>query len=318
MVHTAKFYAVIDRDIKYYIEDKFNQPINMIGEIVKKNIGNKINGVKINFISRHGVANLYMTIDFIKLLNKSNITENDYKEIEGKVQEYINCIFDNVSNRIELKMIRIDYRIDIVIEKEKRIALLNMYKKALDKSCHKKKYSEYDSSVYFNNKSIQVVVYDKEEERNAKNQPIQEYEKDVLRLEVRLMNRHLNMKKRTKGFEKDLKEYLNDNIFKEYINKQALPIFYRGEHKNIIEVDKILNEVKLKESYKGELREFLVNISKRGMTKTLLMENGTGERIYSRYRYNKYIKSLVDININPILIPRDLRIGTIDNMFFTA
>ena len=141
------------------------------------------------------------------------------------------------------------------------------------------------------------MIYDKEVERINKNEKIQEYEKDVLRFEVALKNRHLNYKKRKFSMEKELKAYLNEKSFNSYIEEHLGKILYKGDYHTIYHANKIISESLLKEKDKQEILEFIKFISKSGVTKC--------KEKYSKYKFNKYIGLLEMLNINPILIPKN-------------
>lgn len=63
-----------------------------------------------------------------------------------------------------------------------------LYNKTVDKFGFKKKFNKYDTTIYFNSKSIQSKIYDKEIERKDNVEIIKDYEKDVLRFEVAIRN----------------------------------------------------------------------------------------------------------------------------------
>ena len=95
--------------------------------------------------------------------------------------------------------------------------LIDVLNKSISKYRFQKKYNKYKTCKYFNCKSIQFKIYDKEQERICKGKSIEKYEENVLRLEIALRNRHLNYKKYI-GRKKELKSYLNNSyIINPYI-----------------------------------------------------------------------------------------------------
>ncbi|GFR35459.1 phage/plasmid replication domain-containing protein [Thermobrachium celere] len=94
---------------------------------------------------------------------------------------------------------------------------LKYIKKTYDEYRFKEKYKEYSTTVYYSNKSNQICIYDKEEEKTAKNDEIQEYERNVLRYELRLTNKHLNYIKNRYGITKVLINYLDEKVYKKYL-----------------------------------------------------------------------------------------------------
>jgi hypothetical protein len=71
----------------------------------------------------------FFTIDFIKLLKKSDICENDILEINNEISSFKLDICD--SKDIEEVLIRVDYRFDVVINSKDRETLLYLYNKTL-------------------------------------------------------------------------------------------------------------------------------------------------------------------------------------------
>ncbi|HAT4128285.1 phage/plasmid replication domain-containing protein [Clostridium perfringens] len=304
MIHTGQFYLILNEDEINYIQRKYNENINLINE--KINNEYKEIGISVSFYTRYRKCYMFLTVDFIKLINKNDISEEDYCLIDNTIKEVLGMLFGYA---LEMTLIRIDYRLDIKIENEndKKFIL-----KAIDKfKCKyrfKKKFNKYDSCKYFNSKSVQFKVYDKVKERKEKGERIEEYEKDVLRFEIALRNRHLNYKKNKKGFTKELKTYLNNDFYLDYFKEIFDGIFYYGDFMKIYVADRILNESTLKKKDKEELREFLIDLTKKNnVDKVLLIANENGEKKYSDYKYKKIINLLNSMNINPVLIPKNLK-----------
>ncbi|EOU1112758.1 hypothetical protein AB8I94_001613 [Clostridium perfringens] len=304
MIHTGQFYSILNEDEVNYIKGKYDESLNLINEKINNEC--KDNGISISFYIRYKKCYMFLNIDFIKLINKYDISEDDYFLIDNSIKEFLCKLF---GYDLEMTLIRIDYRLDIKIENEndKKFIL-----KAIDKfKCKyrfKKKFNKYDSCKYFNSKSIQFKVYDKVTERKEKGEKIEGYEKDVLRFEIALRNRHLNYKKNKKGFTKELKTYLNNDFYLDYFKEIFDGIFYYGDFMKIYVADRILNESTLKKKDKKELREFLIDLSKKNnVDKVLLITNEKGEKKYSDYKYKKIINLLNGMNINPVLIPKNLK-----------
>lgn len=295
MVHTAKLYIILRHEEKYMIERKYKSSITLIGtklnEIYK--------GMVITFTKRYNQWFMFLTVDFIKLLEKCDITERDYKEVEYKINTFIYNIFGNLNN--ELILIRLDYRLDIKVKnEEERKLLMHLYKKTQDKYRFKKKYDKYKSTIYFNSKSVQSTVYDKEEERDAKNQDVENYEEDVLRFEVRLQNRHLNYMKYAHKIQKTLENYFNHKLYSKYMEENLGLLLCKGNYFRMYKCEKIIGNSELSVKNKKELRDFLIIISKKGME--------IAKSNYSRYKFKKFIKQLEKLNINPIIIPKNYKI----------
>lgn len=295
MIHTAQFYMKFRERERLFLENKYKD--NIFHIYSKINNIYECRGIAINYIATSmNEYTMFFTIDFIKLLNKSLINENDIEVIENEITNYKIDIINNGS--IEPVLTRIDYRIDIEVAPNDRETLLYLYNKTLDKYGFKKKFNEYDTTIYFNSKSIQAKVYDKEAERKFKKEAIQAYEKDILRFEVALRNQHLNYNRRAHNMSKDINTYLNDDICKIYMKKNLEVFLFRGDYHTIYKAKKIINSSELNVNEKEALIEFIKDISNNGATKA--------KSKYSKYKFKKYISILDELNINPILIPKNL------------
>lgn len=174
-----------------------------------------------------------------------------------------------------------------------------LYNKTVDKFGFKKKFNKYDTTIYFNSKSIQSKIYDKEIERKDNVEIIKDYEKDVLRFEVAIRNQHLNYNKRVYKMDKSINTYLKNSLCKTYMKNNLEVFLYKGDYHTIYKAKKIIIGSNIKESYKEEVIEFIKYISNNGVTKA--------QEQYSKYMCKKYLNILSQLNINPILIPKNLK-----------
>jgi hypothetical protein len=127
----------------------------------------------------------------------------------------------------------------------------------------------------------------------------EDYEKDILRFEVALRNQHLNYNKRTYDMSKNISTYLNSSLYKIYMKNNLEIFLYKGDYYTIYKAKKIITNSNIKGNYKEETIEFIKYISKYGVTKA--------KSKYSTYRFKKYLSILDELNINPILIPKNLK-----------
>ena len=314
MIHTCEFYAILKKEVVGFLEERFNTKITLITEKIDTE---KFNSVKFHFYKTYGVWKLNLVVDFIKLLNKNEISENDYEEIEKRLEKIIIYLFGDMSKYVDITLKRIDFRKDVVIEnKEERELLLKIYKKARKKVNKKEKNTKFDSTIYFGNLSVVVIIYDKTKEREDKNLIVNEYEKNILRLEIRLFPKHLTYKKKSAKIDRNLKSYLKNDIFSEYIDKHVLPILFKGNHYKIKIIEAMLKDNdNIKAKDKKEIIKFLNYISRYGFDSVLNKLDEKGKHKYSRYTCNKYIKILAELNINPLIIPSREVIDFIENKF---
>ena len=300
MVHTAKLYVALEDEQIYELERRHEENISLLGDKLNK----KYNGITVTFTKKYFRWYMFVTVDFIMFLGKSNVAESDYSEVERKMDNFLYYVFGNL--KAETVLTRIDYRLDARMEsKEERKLLFHIYSKTIDKYRFKKKYDQYDTSVYFNSKSMQCIAYDKEKERDDKGVEIEDYEKNILRFETRLQNRHLNYMKHSNGVEKRLENYFKDELYRKYMEKNLGCLLYKGDYYKIKSTKKVIDKSSLKERDKALVREFLVDVSKRGITGTKKMLGDKGKEKYSKYKFDKAIEFLEKLGINPILIPQN-------------
>lgn len=295
MIHTAQFYINIENEEKNFLKEKYNQDVSRA--IAKINNIYESKGISINYITQeYGNFRICFVIDFIKLLEKVDISSDDLENINFEIYKFI---FDITGTYIEPVMIRIDYRYDMSVTLKEREVLMYLYNKTIDKYGFKKKYNQFETTIYFNSKSIQTKIYDKEEERKNKKEHIYSYEKDILRFEVSLCNSHLNYNKRINKMDKCLDVYLQESLYIRYLKNHLEIFIHSGDYYTIYGARKKINSSNIKESDKEKLVEFLKYISKNGITKTTQQ--------YSKYSFKKYKSYLYDLEINPILIPKNLK-----------
>lgn len=295
MIHTAQFYINIENEEKEFLKGKYTEDISRA--IVKVNNIYENKGISINYITQeYGNCRIHFVIDFIKLLEKTDITSDDLENINLEIYKFI---FDITGNYIEPIMIRLDYRLDVSVDSKEREVLMYLYNKTIDKYGFKKKYNNYETTIYYNSKSIQSKIYDKEEERKSKREGICSYEKNVLRFEVSLCNSHLNYNKRIYNMDKSLDVYLQESLYINYLKNHLEIFIHSGDYHTIYGARKKINSSNIKESDKEKLIEFLKCISQNGITKTT--------QKYSKYSFKKYKTYLEELKINPILIPKNLK-----------
>ncbi len=168
------------------------------------------------------------------------------------------------------------------------------------------------------NAYIEVIVYDKYEERKSKLRnkkktqqidiEIAQYE-DVFRIELRLKNKRLYYNTRnTFIIDKTLDNYFNEEIIDECFRRYVEPIFYAEPFYRLdyallaINSDRRLNE---KEAEK--LSNLVVDINKKGFTKA------KEEYKYSDDTFENHIKLLRSIGINPLTFDEDIDIAFLPN-----
>ncbi len=262
---------------------------------------------------------LQLKVDAVKILKRGKITEEDYDLVESDIRDFLTRHFGHSDYFNYHTLTRIDYRLDVEIPNpQDRELLFHLFEKYTMKYAYKEKIKwgkdengnpiKYDTSQYHKCKSTELIIYSKEDERIANGEPIQPYDENIIRYELRLKNKHLNSMKRVdkggKDRPKQLKIYFSNQLWKEYMDKHVTPIVHTGDYYKISEAEKIISNSSFSKRKKKSLREFLVKISKGGIDAPLDKEK-EGECM-SKPTYRQYLRDLAYIGINPVLIPKNL------------
>ncbi|WP_110114483.1 hypothetical protein [Bacillus sp. CGMCC 1.16541] len=320
MIHTIEMILSIDYETIKRLLKKHNvqsDAYHHFGAVVKK-LNENLKQSHSEFVftwlcsQGKGVWDAHLKVDLVKLLGKGKIVEADYLTVESSIKKFLYSQFGSTEYFNNHRLTRIDYKLDVVIpNKDHRKLLFHLYEKYTRIYFYKKKIKwgkdeegnpmKYETSQYHKCQSTEFVIYSKEDERMAKREIVQPYEKDVIRYELRLKNEHLNSMKRNdskgKGRPKKLKEYFKENLYKHYMINQITPIIRKGDYYKIHQAEKIIENSPLSRKRKEKLRAFLVDISNNGID--------APKKYLSKPTYRNYLKELEQLNINPILIPKN-------------
>lgn len=262
--------------------------------------------------SGYGKWMLYMVVDAIELLGKPDITEDDYIVIEKEIKYVLWHVVRHSSHYRNHTLIRIDFRYDVLMEdKNNRMLLMDLYKKLTSSYKFQKKYlgklehgvfQPYKTTVYHSSKSVESMVYLKEEERIDKGEKVASYEKDIVRYEVHVLQSHLYyMEKKSTNVTRPrkLREYMKEEVYKEYFQKYMSHIYHSGDFYKIDEARKKLTKSSLSTQNKIKLIDFLKQISSHSVDTPLKkMSKGT---------YNSRLALLRKVSIHPVLIPKNYK-----------
>lgn len=295
IIHTMAIYAQVSQeqieDILYCQNLKTNN---------SKKISIEGTGFEITIIKKTGW--LFMFIDTIEFLGSPIISDKDLSSLEDKIM----LIFKTLGiDSCEPMLKRIDFRLDIKLSDEDRRLYFRLLEKTQTKRgwlCKINANLYKKSSVYYKSKSrtsssVKLNIYDKEQERKDTGNTPSEYEEDVVRVEVQVENRHLRYQNSINGIPKKIENYLSAEVMRRYFKKYILPILHIGNYYDIGSATNIINKNISKTQDKEGLREFLVCISKQNID--------SAKGIYSEYLFRKYMKILAELEINPILIPKN-------------
>lgn len=307
MIHTFKLFFELDygevQDLQRRLNIKYTE-LNQYYDGVYPGVTMSI------ALGGDGNWRLYIIADAIMLLGKPDIKEADYTIIEQEIKGILIDVVGHASHFKRHVLQRIDYRYDVIIEnKDIRMLLMHLYKKTTKLYHYQKrhlgtikddKYMPYKTTIYHSSKSVETTAYLKEEERRDKRKRVEYYEKGVVRYEVRLKEDHLyymDRKKVKHSRPRQLKEYLKENVYKEYLQKYMLPIYHSGDFYKIDEARVKLKQTSLTDLNKRKLIDILKKISSSSLD--------TPKGKMSSSTQKKRINLLENVGINPILIPKN-------------
>lgn len=301
MVHTGQFYIMLESNEILSLEKRYNVDFSRVA----LKLNNAESGITFNINYRFKKFFLYLTVDFIKLLDTSEITpemiEEIYKRLNKELDNKLSLHLD------DFVLLRLDYRYDAVVRDENdRKLLLSLYKKSRHQVGYKIKDVRYKTTIKYNSKCMQVKCYDKMTEREASHQDVEYYEDAVLRYEVVLANSHLNYMSRNYKLPKNLRSYLSEEFKEKYLMKNLVKIFYTGDYHKMYHARKKIESSNLKTKDKNFLIKFLVEVSTKGFEGIESMKNQK-DSSYSKYLVDKAVRLLSELNINPILIPKNTK-----------
>lgn len=328
MIHSFELFIPVSSDdvqqlfYKYGIRVNKYRYIRAAIEELNKKLKNVFPAYAIVRTREHeylnGIWYLQFKVDAIKVLNRGTITDEDYELIELDIRKFLTRHFGYSDYFDYHTLTRMDYRIDVEVPNpQHRELLFHLLEKYTLKYAYKEKIKwgkdedgnpiKYETSQYHKCKSTELIIYSKEEERIAKGESIELYDKNIIRYELRLKNSHLNSMKREdkggKGRPKQLKVYFSKQLMVEYMKKHVVPIVHTGDYYKINEAEKIIANSNFSRRKKESLRKILVMISKGNIDTPLKKPKEEGG--ISRPTYRQYLRDLASLGINPILIPKN-------------
>ncbi len=298
MIHTIEYATIMIDDIEL-IKDNFK----ITKEEKQLVYYRKYRALDFKYYQVYNV--LHIKINLNRLLDKDVIVEGDYSKVlkEYKKQFYeFGFYWTNPTYQLN----RVDYKSDIITENKD--IYIKLLKKASNNYRALKQYSKYKSSVYYNSKSMNINVYDKEQELIDTDSEllvdINKY-KNMLRFEVQLKRNKLYYLEKTWGQTRELVNYFHQKDHDYWINYALKKIIYCGDYYNLYHSKKILQEHYSK-SMVGKLTELQKDISINGISEA--------KKNYTSATFNNHIKKLESV-VNPILIPKGEGITHLKNIF---
>lgn len=301
MIHTAEFWMKLDYEHLNYRKGHYGK--ETVNQILHRHMIKGINSVE---YSNNLNVSCKMVVDIPLILNKGNIEERDYNQVERYIKGALNLVYGDKQVFDLHYLNRVDYRFDIKVSNEKvRAIYFELFKKLKVKTAHLKK-KNYLTSQYHQCDSLHIIIYDKEKECRDKNKPIEIWEKGVVRFEVCVKNDHLKYKKYKKGEPRSLKNYFKKEKYTEYMKKYMLNVCPTGDFYSYSTLEPMIAALDLSTRKKLELKEFVKFVSRGNL------DTAVGN--YSASTYKKYLKLFNEHGINPIAIPPKYKLDYLESL----
>lgn len=261
-----------------------------------------------NIIYTKSLNTLKIIVNPSKLLEKDVIMPTDYNLFKQVFTDSFIGLFPNhkyidIENHEHIKLTRIDYKKDFYTEYK------NLYIELLAKTSttrHLK--ANNNSSTYYSSDAYNINLYDKLEERQAKEQDTSNIE-NLLRFEIQLKNR-IEYNFKHDGIIPILRNYWSMADYNYYFNYCLKDIIYKGNYYNLYHATKLINMNINSKTIKNNLIEFLTYISFNGIKEA---------KKKFKSSFKNYIKYLNDIDLNPIMIAKNksiqYKVTSLDNIF---
>lgn len=279
---------------KFFIDRKYKYPVKMI-EI-------QLNPTKL------------LDKDIIELTH-----EEDLQELEQKFNDVVAGIHLDLNTFMYWTLRRIDYSINIKTEHvEEYIQLFQRgdipyrFKMMYDKKSKRRKHKK--GSMYLKSNSATINFYNKFDERLNHTGEEVENARNILRLEVQCSKGKTDALKRK--YEFDMK-YLYYFLSKE-ISDYVIHYYYdktvgAGNYYKLDKAIKIVEESSLRASTKQKLIELLKDINAK---RSLYEVKSAFKDRKDRESFNRHIKQLRELGINPVTIPQRWNIDCLENLVY--
>lgn len=310
MIHTAHILFGLTKEHTAYKGDTHGAH-KSFNQIVKDN---RLVGISARQYSTHGIARCSVIIDVTRILNTGFIIESDYWRIERYVKMALRIVYGDDTLYESHNLVRIDYRIDkkVQMESERKLYLILFNKtKSSYKRLKKQGSSKFKTSIYHSCKSIETVVYDKNEHCKYQNREPMAWERDMIRFEIRLKNPHIYNQLKGTGEVKCLYSFFKDAVFKAYVQNYLLKIFPTGDFYSFELAEALISSSNHSITIRKRLKHFLAKVSN-GNLDTPLIKYFSGW--INQDTYNKRLQVFNELEVNPITIPQVYKIEKLPSL----
>ena len=273
--------------------------------------------IKVSRKYKHDYLNITIILNPIKLISKNKLsvlTEDELDQVYSSFNELKNKIFTGLPSLEYWDINRVDYAVNINTDYVKEYIKLFQrsdkpggFKETYCIKSHRRK--QLDGSFYLYNKSTAINFYDKENERLKQNFNV-DGANALLRLEVQCNKSKTNNIKYKNEFKTSfVKNYLKKDLSKEYINYYYNKTIGSGDYYKLSKAIQIIKESNYTDIIKKRLIEVLQEVN---LHRSIWRAREKSK--YSKNSFNKYLKMIRTLNLNPVTIPNKWKIDYLESI----
>lgn len=278
----------------------------------------KLTSKKINVKYKYNFMQIKITMNPLKLISR-----NKLEVIKTDLLEEVKKIFLGRIKKIHMTLPRLEYwiidRIDYTVNIN--TPYVEEYIKLFQRADKPRNFKEWycdrskvrkqpNGSFYLISKGVNINFYNKEHERLSQNFN-RDGAKDLLRLEIQCKKPKTNTIKSKNGFDsRHLEHYLSQEI-----SYQQLEYYYNktigaGDYYKLSEAIRIIQDSNYTSKTKDKLTEVL-----RAISKHRSVWRAREESQYNSSCFNRYLKQIRALGVNPVTIPGRWKVDKLKNPF---
>ncbi|MEG2013807.1 MAG: phage/plasmid replication protein [Anaerovoracaceae bacterium] len=256
------------------------------------------------------IINFYVHIDCLKLTQHKDVEPSD-----------IPIILDAINKRLapaqltieDFRVNRIDYCKNFVLTNPlMRKCLFDTLQKERSRINYLQQTGTYKTGLLWYNRSREMVIYSKNDERKARGEKIAPYEQDVIRAEIQLKSdslKYLRYKMKASLRMPDHNYWINTTTEKKYIDKTLRYFIAAGDFWSLPKAIELVQHSAYSGTRKKNLIAFLRSVAADGLDALKCSAN-------TRKRNSELLSQL---NVNPLTIPANYsNMDHIENIFFAT
>lgn len=276
----------------------------------------KLTSKRINKKYKYNFMQITITLNPLKLIgiNKLDVLKlEQLEEVKRKFGKEIQKIHISLPKLDYWIINRIDYAVNIntpyVEEYIKLFQRADKPKGFKELYCNKSKTrKQREGSFYLYNNSVAINFYNKEAERLSQNFN-KDGAKDLLRIEVQCKKTKTNTIKRKRGFNsRHLEYYLSQELSYQQIGYYYAKTIGSGDYYKLSEAIRIVKD----SNYTPKTKEKIVGVL-RAVIKHRSIWRAREESQYNVSCFNRYLKQIRALGVNPVTIPGRWNIEKLEN-----